>query len=274
MRVFLAAILSISASFASAQVEHTPAHCLAMVDNGPYLQKASTQALQKDEVRFTYIDHSMYRIDTFGGISAITDYNGFIGRYPDYPDVVTMNNAHSSHFTNSIDPSISHVLEGWRQNGEPANHQLDLGELRVRNVTTDIRSDFSGEVFDGNSIFIFEVGGLCIGHLGHLHHEPSDAQYAMIGRLDVVMANADGGVSLSTDTMVRVMKRLRASIVLPMHYHRAGALERFLGSMQDEFDIKPLTAQSLIVSQDTLPVRPTVYILPATLYTVGFGSPN
>jgi hypothetical protein len=24
---------------------------------------------------------------------------------------------------------------------------------------------------DGNSVFIFEVAGLCIGHLGHLHHE-------------------------------------------------------------------------------------------------------
>ena len=79
---------------------------------------------------------------------------------------------------------------GWRTGGVPADHYLDLGEMLVRNVTTDIRDRFGGgfRIEDGNSIFIFEVAGLCVGHLGHLHHEPSDDTYAAIGRLDVVMA--------------------------------------------------------------------------------------
>jgi hypothetical protein len=42
-------------------------------------------------------------------------------------------------------------------------------------VTTDIRRYFGDDsnsemIKDVNSIFIFEVAGLCIGHLGHLHH--------------------------------------------------------------------------------------------------------
>jgi len=266
MRVILAAFLSVMASSAAAQVEHTPSHCLAMVNNEPVIQKASVQALQKDEVRLTFIDHSMYRIDTFGGLSVVTDFNGYIGNDPDVPEVVTMNNAHSSHWTNFIPDGVEHALQGWRQDGQPADHELDLGELRIRNVTTDIRSSYSGARPDGNSIFIFEVGGLCIGHLGHLHQEPNDTQYAMIGRLDVVMANADGGLSLNTDTMVRVMKRFRASVVLPMHYHRVGTLDRFLASMSDEFEIVEVDSGSLIVSQDTLPIRPTVYVLPPTLF--------
>lgn len=270
MRILIASLLSVLASSATAQVEHTPAHCLAMVDNGPTIQKASLQALKKDEVRVTFIDHSMFRIDTFGDISVVTDFNGYIGQDADIPEVVTMNNAHDSHWTSFIPDGVQHALRGWRQDGQPANYEIDLGEMRIRNVTTDIRSSFSGARPDGNSVFIFEVGGLCIGHLGHLHHEPSDVQYAMMGRLDVVMANADGGMSLNTETMVKVMKRVRASVVLPMHYHRFGALDRFLDGMRDEFEIVDVPSGSLIVSQNTLPIRPTVYVLPPTLYNRSF----
>ena len=37
-------------------------------------------------------------IDTPQGVRAITDYNGFNG-FGRKPDIVTMNNAHSTHFT-------------------------------------------------------------------------------------------------------------------------------------------------------------------------------
>ncbi|MEY9138330.1 hypothetical protein ACVIWV_010144 [Bradyrhizobium diazoefficiens] len=30
------------------------------------------------------------------------------------------------------------------------------------------------------------VAGLCIGHLGHLHHKLDDSHFAQIGRLDIV----------------------------------------------------------------------------------------
>ncbi|MEM0977736.1 MAG: MBL fold metallo-hydrolase [Pseudomonadota bacterium] len=262
MRFALVALLSVFASPTLAQVEHTPSHCLAMVQDEPYVQKASIGALQKDEVRLTYIDHSMFLIETFGGLSAVTDYNGFIGLDREQPVVATMNHAHSSHWTSNPHPDIVHVLRGWGEEGQPARHELDLGELKIRNVTTDIRSGFTGAEPDGNSIFIFEVGGLCIGHLGHLHHEPTDEQYAMIGRLDVVMAAVDGGLSLNTETMIRVMKRVRASVVIPMHYWGRGSLNRFLDGMSDEFDIVEVDANAIMVSMNTLPIRPTVYVVP------------
>ena len=74
----------------------------------------------------------------------------------------------------------------------------------IRNVTTDIRryfgEDSSGEMIkDGNSIFIFEVAGLCIGHLGHLHHKLDDTHFAAIGRLDIVMVPIDGTYTMSLD---------------------------------------------------------------------------
>ena len=247
--------------------ERRPSHCFAIADAAPgleYLQKASWRQPIEDEfsVRITYVDHSMYMIQTPGGIEAVTDYNGFIGAVDFIPDAVTMNIAHSSHWTAFPNPDIPHILPGWLQDGEPADYYLDLGEMLIRNVTTDIRGSFDGErIENNNSIFVFEAAGLCIGHLGHLHHEPTDAQYAALGRLDVVMAAVDGGLTVDTPTMIRIVKRLRSSIVLPMHWFSRGSLERFLVGVSDEFAVDRTGESSFEVSLRTLPSRPTVMVL-------------
>ena len=266
LRLILAATLALTALTASAQ-DRRPSHCFAIADATPelhYLHKASWTAPIKDEfsVRLTYIDHSMYMIQTHGGLTAVTDYTGFIGATGMIPDVVTMNNAHDSHWTAFPHPDIPHVLPGWRQGGEPADYYLDLGEMLVRNVTTDIRGGFSGSrIEDNNSIFVFEVAGLCIGHLGHLHHEPSDETYAAIGRLDIVMAAVDGGLTVDTPTMIRIVNRLRSSYVLPMHWFSNNSLDRFLAGVSEQFDIRRPDASSIELSLRDLPSRPTVMVL-------------
>ncbi|MEO9827073.1 MAG: MBL fold metallo-hydrolase [Paracoccaceae bacterium] len=248
--------------------DRRPSHCFAIANAAPglqYLHKASWSTPIEDEftVRLSYIDHSMYLIQTHGGLNAVTDYTGFIGASNIVPDVVTMNNAHDSHWTSYPNPEIPHVLEGWRQNGEPADYHLDLDEMLVRNVTTDIRDRFGGgsRITDNNSIFIFEVAGLCIGHLGHLHHEPSDETYAAIGRLDVVMAAVDGGLTVDTPTMIRIIKRLRSSVVLPMHWFSRGSLDQFLAGVSDDFAIQRTGESAMELSLRNLPSRPTVIVL-------------
>jgi L-ascorbate metabolism protein UlaG (beta-lactamase superfamily) len=106
------------------------------------------------------------------------------------------------------------VLRGWNPDGDgPAEHLLDLGEMLVRNVPTDIRGRLGGpSEAHGNSIFVFEVEGLWMGHLGHLHHTPTPEQYAAIGRLDVVMAPVGGGLTLPLPEMVAVLKHVRSAI--------------------------------------------------------------
>ena len=60
---------------------------------------------------------------------------------------------------------------------------------------------------DGNSIFIFEVAGLCIGHLGHLHHKLDETHFAAIGRLDIVMVPIDGTYTMSLDGVSEITRR-------------------------------------------------------------------
>lgn len=264
MRLALFALVAVFAQSASAQ-DRQPSHCIAIADAAPgidYLHRASwTEPLDDYTLRLSYIDHSMFLLQTPGGLSAVTDYTGFVGAVDFVPDVVTMNNAHSSHWTAAPDPRIAHVLEGWRQGDAPAEHYLELGEMLVRNVTTDIRGGFDGRIEGGNSIFVFEAGGLCVGHLGHLHHEPNEQQYAALGRLDVVMAAVDGGLTVDLPTMTRIVGRLRSSVVIPMHWFSRFSLDAFLTAVAADFDIRRDGVSHIEVSLRTLPSRPTVVVL-------------
>ena len=257
-------LVALSALFAqpSAAQERIASHCraLAQAPGLEYVQLASLGTPSApDRVRIHYITHAMFLIETSGGVRAITDYTGFIGPTQIVPDVATMNNAHSSHWTDSPDPRIPHVLQGWATNGVLADHTLDLGEMLVRNVPTDTRNRWGeGARPGGNSIFVFEAAGLCIGHLGHLHHEPDEAQYAAIGRLDVVMAPVDGGYTLDLTTMMSIVSRLKSSVVVPMHWFSRAALETFLDGMADEFDVVRLDQSDIELGLHDLPKRPTI----------------
>ena len=221
-------------------------------------------AAKAEEVTITYAGHSTYYIDTPGGVRIATDYSG-VYRTGRLPDVVTMNRAHSTHYTLFPDSRIAHVLHGWGDDGQPAHIAERIGDVYIRNVTTDIRryfgEDSSGEMIkDGNSIFIFEVAGLCIGHLGHLHVKLDDSQFAAIGRLDIVMVPIDGTYTMSLDGMSEITKRLRASVVLPMHRFMT-PLEDFMQRIGNQFEIDRRSERSLTISRDTLPAVPTVIIL-------------
>ncbi len=262
----LVLILVFLAGAVSGQEGRRPSHCIAIADAAPglkFLHRASwSEPVPAHSVRLTYISHASFLLQTAGGLNAVTDYTGFLGATNLVPDVVTMNHAHDTHWTATPDPAIAHVLRGWGPFGEGISHHLDLGEMLVRNVSTDIRSPWGGGVEEqGNSIFVFEVGGLCIGHLGHLHHVPNDAQFAALGRLDVVMAPVDGGMTLPLAEMIEVLQRLKSSVVIPMHWFSGFALQAFVEGMAGEFDIDRRDSSDIIVSLRTLPSRPTVVVL-------------
>ncbi|WP_455270244.1 MBL fold metallo-hydrolase [Rhizobium herbae] len=222
-------------------------------------QAFGVQAAASEEVDITYVGHSTFLIETPGGVSIATDFSGWYAP-PKVPDVVTMNKAHSSHYTLTPDPAIKHVLHGWGDNGQPADHDVVVGDAYIRNVTTDIRSGGATMEPDGNSIFIFEVAGLCIGHLGHLHHELDDTDYAEIGRLDILMVPVDGGLTMGAESMSLVVSRLRSSLILPMH-RRGPPVTSFLQMFGDGFDKSFATQASVTVSMRSLPKKPLIYIL-------------
>src|SRR5579872_1729424 len=205
---------------------------------GPSLQLASFDGLRlADEpsparATITFVGHASYQIDTPQGVRAITDYNGING-FGRHPDIVTMNHAHDTHFTDQPEEGITYVLRGWPDEGQTeARRDVTLKDMRVWNVPTNIRSWMDGQIhINGNSIFIFAVGDLCIAHLGHLHHRLTKEHLEELGRIDVLMVPIDGSFTMGQPLMVDVVKQVEPRIVLPMHYWGRYQLERFMGLM-------------------------------------------
>ncbi len=263
MRAVAAFLLFVACFLPSTANAVEPSRCLAMAGAPPPFLKVAYRpvSLKPGEVRITFVGHSTFRIESPGGVIVATDYAGFAGQGR-VPDVVTMNHAHETHYTDFPDPKIKHVLRGWNPKGGAASHNMTVGDVKIRNVPTDIRHWSGQRETDGNSIFIFEVAGLCIGHLGHLHHELSPQHIGWIGRLDIVMVPVDGTYTMAQKNMIEVLKTLRARIVLPMHYFSVGRLNDFAAGLKGVFLVRVEASPEIIVSEVTLPSEPTVYILP------------
>jgi len=114
-------------------------------------------ALNPDQVRITYVGHATFLIESPQLVRIATDYNDYV-RPPILPDIITMNHAHDTHYTDHPDPAIKYVLRGWGPSPEePAIWDLKYRDVRVRNVPTNIRNWAGGIEHYGNSIFIFEI---------------------------------------------------------------------------------------------------------------------
>lgn len=229
----------------------------------PRLIPASFQptALASDQVRITYAGHSTFLIESPGLVRIATDYNDWV-RPPVLPDVVTMNRAHSSHYTERPDPGIKHVLRGWAAGETPARHDINVNDVRIRNVPTNIRDWGGGTQRHGNSIFIFETAQMCIAHLGHLHHTLTQEQINEIGRVDIVFVPVDGGATLDLDGMVEVLQALKPKLMIPMHFFSVFTLNRFLDRVRDKWTVETADIPSVVVSKASLPEKPKVLILP------------
>jgi L-ascorbate metabolism protein UlaG (beta-lactamase superfamily) len=219
-------------------------------------------ALNEDQVRFTYVGHSTFLIQSPQGVRVATDYNDYV-RPPVVPDIATMNHAHSTHFTDFPDPSIKYVLRGWGPSpDQPARHDVTLKDVRVRNVPTNIRDWQGGTERHGNSIFIFEMANMCIAHLGHLHHTLNQQQLNEIGRVDVVLVPVDGNMTLDLDGMMDVLQALKAPLMIPMHFFSTFTLQRFLERARQNWTVETNEVPSLVVSKTSLPAKPQVTVLP------------
>lgn len=268
VRLFLgfgALLAAVATTLATTDAATPVDRCLAVASvPGLMIHRASTKpvALQSNEAQITFVGHSTFEITSSEGVRIATDYNDYI-RPVELPDIATMNRAHSTHYTDHPSSMIKHVLRGWNPEGGPAKHDLEYKDVHVRNVATNTRWGESGSYGAyGNSIFIFQLAGMCIGHLGHLHHTLTPEQLAAIGQLDVVMVPVDGAYTMDVAGMVEVLRTLRARLIIPMHYFNQFTLSRFIDRVKGEFPIEESPTNTIIVSQETLPTEPKVLVLP------------
>ncbi len=247
------------------------AACLRNVAAAPQTRPAAAlpaafrpAAIPANHVGLTFVGHASFLIESPASVRIVTDYNDYV-RPTIVPDIVTMNNAHSTHFTDFVEAEVKHVLRGWDQPGFAADHSLSFRDVHIRNVPTNVR-EASGVRYNGNSIFVFEISGLCLAHLGHLHHRLTPQHLAALGQIDVLMVPVDGAFTLNVEEMIDVIDQILAPLIIPMHYFTRGGLERFLDTVslraRIPYSVTFVPEPFILLSRATLPVRPEIRVLP------------
>jgi L-ascorbate metabolism protein UlaG (beta-lactamase superfamily) len=251
--MFVCAVIIASLNASAAQ-----AACTGVVAGrlGPIRLAA---AVPEGAVSITFLGHASFLIESPGGVRIVTDYNDMI-RAPATPDIVTMNNAHPTHYSEAVEPGVKYVLRGWDPAGGVASHRLEYRDVRVRNVPTNVR-EFGGTRYNGNSIFVFEVADLCIAHLGHLHHTLTGAHLAELGTIDVVMVPVDGAFTLNQDEMIEVLHQVSPKIAIPMHIFSQASLEKFLTRAGGLFAVRRETGPAIVLSRADLPQIAEILVL-------------
>jgi L-ascorbate metabolism protein UlaG (beta-lactamase superfamily) len=239
------------------------AGCNPNVAQNPLRLAADRDGPETGVVTITFLGHASFLLKSPAGITIVTDYNGYI-RPDSLPDIVTMNHAHRSHYTDTPEPQIKYVLRGWDTGDGPPHWDFHFGDVHIRNVLTNIRArDGSGDTeFGGNSIFVFEMADLCIAHLSHLHHTLTPEHLTQLGQIDVLMVPVDGIFTLSQADMIEVVEEIHPRLVIPMHFFGPAPLERFIDRMNGRYPLTRSDSKTVAVSRASLPQSTEILVLP------------
>ena len=251
--VCIVAIASIIPSAAQAA-------CTGVVAGGPRLVHLAA-AGPEGGVSITFLGHASFLIESPAGVRIVTDYNDSI-RAPVTPDIVTMNNAHPTHYSESVEPGVKYILRGWDPAGGVATHGLEYRDVRIHNVPTNVR-ELGGTRYNGNSIFVFDVADLCIAHLGHLHHTLTPSHLADLGAIDVVMVPVDGAWTLNQEDMIEVLRQIKPKIVIPMHIFTQATFDKFLTKIGDLYALRRAGDRTVILTRSELPEKAEILVIPS-----------
>lgn len=169
---------------------------------------------------FTWLGHPTFILKTSTGLIALLDPMGAGVGYPLTPvsgvDLVTVSHEHFDHNNVGLATGSPLVLRGLVGNDWAKIDQTVKG-VRVRTVPS-YHDDTQGTQRGKNAIFVFEMEGLKIAHLGDLGHKLSDDQIKAIGAVDLVMLPVGGFFTIDGRGAAEIVGQLNPKVIVPMHY--------------------------------------------------------
>jgi L-ascorbate metabolism protein UlaG (beta-lactamase superfamily) len=177
--------------------------------------------------------HACFTITTAGKTLLIDPYSpqqvGYTG--PDVsPDLVLITHEHFDHSDTSWVKGKPLVLRGLEKGGQVQAIDRTVGPFHVRTVPAR-HWDAPAQKQRGNiAMFVIEVAGLKIVHVGDLGEKLSAEQAKAIGKPDVLMVPVGGFFTIDAEQAYEVVQQLKPRAhVIPMHY-RTPALPASLQS--------------------------------------------
>jgi L-ascorbate metabolism protein UlaG (beta-lactamase superfamily) len=255
-RVVAAGIAAVA--FASAADAQTRIACgEGLVERPRLIHRAAAEA---DGVPIRFIGHATFLIRSPQGVKVVTDYND-VFRAETLPDIATMNANRGNHRTFHIEPGIAHALYGFDRGDGIPRHDVMFKDVRVYSEPTNIVS-YGSRYTNETAIFVIQVAGLCIAHLGHTAHALDEATVRKLGAIDIAMTPVDRIVTQSYEEIFHNIKALNPRVVIPMH-DIGWTTEQFLAEAGRRFPVKRGLGDAIEVSRATLPKDTDIWVLQA-----------
>jgi L-ascorbate metabolism protein UlaG (beta-lactamase superfamily) len=210
--------------------------------------------------KLTWYGQSCFLLETAAGTRVLMDPFGKTAGHP-LPaglraDLVTISHEHPDHNNPRMSTGAPHVVHGLTADKKGwARIDERFRDVSIRSVGV-YHDDKRGTLRGLDTVFIFEVGGLRIAHLGDLGHTLDDEQLEAIGSVDVLLVPVGGGTTLDAYQATRVIDQLHPRLmIIPMHY-TPETLDLFL-----ERKANVRRAQSPTVTLTSVKARPATEIV-------------
>lgn len=202
--------------------------------------------------------HSAFKIKGKQKTVVTDPFSEAVGKFPRdvEADIVTVSHGHSDH--NAVDriKGTPFVIDG------PGEYEV--GGVSVVGVPV-FHDAVSGQERGLNTVFVIEMEGLRIAHLGDLGHKLSEANLEEIGSVDVVLVPVGGNYTIDAKGAREVVAQVDPWIAVPMHYQMDDLQTKDIAKVEDflkemgKGDILPLP--KLVLSIDKLPTELQVIVL-------------
>jgi len=211
------------------------------------------------DVTIQYFGHNFFQLTTSKGTQIITDplTPGWYPTSPTvYPHAVTVGREHPHHNYVQLARGNPVILRGLAHAGADWQRiHTQVQEVMIFSVPI-YQNGFVGAL--KGAAFVFDLGSLCIIHLGDLSHRLTPEQLQQIGRVDVALVPIDGTYTMDAETAREVVQQLTPKIAIPMHYRddrrRVERFTRGLPTRRPQHD-------TLRVNKATLPVALEIVVL-------------
>jgi L-ascorbate metabolism protein UlaG (beta-lactamase superfamily) len=162
-------------------------------------------------VDITWLGHSCFKIRGSQAIIVTDPFppdTGYtLGKIT--ADIVTVSHPHPSHSYNEGISGEHRLVKG------PGEYEIS-GVLML-GIST-FHDAVKGQARGKNTVYLMEVDGVALCHLGDIGHVLSDGQAEELGNVDILMVPVGGVSTINASMAAETVRKLEPKIVLPMHY--------------------------------------------------------
>ncbi len=151
-------------------------------------------------------------------------------------DIVTLSHDHPGHNATEMVSSEFKLVDG-------------PGEYEISDVfitgTRTYHDNERGAVKGRNTVYVVEVEGASICHLGDVGHELTDEQQEAISSVDVLLVPVGGGPGMDAAAAAAMVNQIEPGVVIPIQYRteigdqELDDVDKFLQEMGAS-DVEPL----------------------------------